>query len=434
MVKEQILIIGKGGREHALGETLHHGSSGQRELFFAPGNPGTSAIGTNVDISVKDTEGLIRFAHDRQIGLTVVGPEDPLKDGIVDAFAENNLSAFGPTKDASRLEWDKNWAVEFMDRHHIPHPDSRIFSASPEALSYLDTINFTEKTGIVIKYPYLALGKGVVIARNLPDARQAVLNIAQGKFGRKSAVQIQELLSGPELSLMAFSDGQRVVPLIPAQDHKRLKDGDQGPNTGGMGAYAPALFVTPRMLQEIHETILQPTVDGMKKEGYPYTGLLYAGLMLTSNGPQVLEFNSRFGDPETQPVLSLLQSDLAPVLVSCIEGSLHSDQVRFRPGSAVCIVLAAAGYPETPEKGQVISGLGKLTDPDVQIFQAGTLLKNGQVVTHGGRVLGVTAGGKDLQTALKKAYSVIGNDGVWFEGMQYRNDIGKQALIHKLPT
>lgn len=399
---ELVLIVGSGGREHAIGWKLQQ-SPDVGNLYFAPGNAGTAEIGENVPLS---------WVDEHRPALTVVGPEVPLAAGIVDVFEERGLPIFGPNKAASQLEVSKAWATDFMVRHAIPHPRSRVFRETDEAICF---VRKPPWQNIVIKADGLAAGKGVILPELPVEAEDAVRSMLSGKtFGDAGrTIVIQERLTGPEVSVLAFCDGKVAVPLIPAQDHKRRLDGDRGPNTGGMGAYAPVRDVD---VEEIHRTILQPTVDGMRGEGHPYKGILYAGLMLTSQGPRVLEYNVRFGDPETQPLMMLLESDLTPILMACIQGTLKPEMVRFRSGAAVCVVLASEGYPESSTKGVIIEGLDAVRDPNIQIFHAGT-----------GRVLGVTAYGTTIGEALQRAYGAIGTEGVHFKGMQYRNDIGKQA-------
>ncbi len=425
-VIENILVIGSGGREHALGWKL---DGKDRQLFFAPGNGGTVEIGKNIDISAHDVSGLVEFADDHSIDLTVVGPEQPLAEGIVDAFEEDDLSIFGPTQQAAQLETSKAFSARFMERHNIPHPTSRSFSDIDEAKAYI------EKQGvgsIVIKADGLAAGKGVVLPHSNEEAvaalRAMMIDHQFGEAGNE--VVIQERLVGPELSALAFCDGNTAVLLLPARDHKRAFDNDTGPNTGGMGAFAPVPGVTPEDLEQIHRTILQPTVDGMREEGTPYKGILYAGLILTDKGPKVLEYNARFGDPETQPLMMLLKSDLAPLLLASINGTLVKQTIRFRDGAAACIVLASAGYPGLYGKGKEIH----LQQPnsDIAVSHAGTLLKDGKLVTSGGRVLGVTAYGPTLREALKRAYGYIAQGSVSFDGMQYRKDIGEKGVTYEL--
>ncbi len=422
----RVLIIGSGGREHALGWKL---AAADRTLYFAPGNGGTRALGTNIDLHVENIAGLKKFAHKEKIDITIVGPEVPLALGIVDTFVKAGLPIFGPSKKAARLESDKGWAADFMGRHMIPHPFSKTFTSITSARAYVKEKGFKK---IVIKASGLAQGKGVVLPQSEKEALATLEGMMQtGVFGQAGKrVVIQEKLVGPEISVLAFCDGKTVVPLLPAQDHKRIFAGDLGPNTGGMGAYAPVPFVTSAMINTIGKIILQPTVDGMKKEGYPYTGILYAGLMLTTDGPKVLEYNARFGDPETQPLVMLLKSDLLSIFISCIQKKLTKHLVRFHKGYAATVTLAAAGYPGSYKKGYPIFGLNK-NHPGVIAFQAGTEALEDSILTHGGRVLAVTATALRLADALKKIYRSIGKQGIYFEGMQYRKDIGKAASVYK---
>lgn len=419
------LVIGGGGREHAIGWRLAQDSP-VPVLFFAPGNAGTGEIGQNVPIPATDIDALVTWADEHKPDLTVVGPEASLSEGIVDAFEAKNLPIFGPTKAASRLEVSKAWATNFMERHAIPHPKSRVFTESFEALDFVQTNTWG---GVVIKADGIAAGKGVIVADSKEEAVAAVRTMmVDGAFaGAGRTIVIQEKLTGPEVSVLAFCDGKIAVPLVPAQDHKRIFDHDLGPNTGGMGAYAPVPLVSDPLFDEIHRTILQPTVDGMREEGHPFKGILFAGLMLTREGPKVLEYNVRFGDPETQPLMMLLESDLAPILESSIEGTLDRSLVRFRKGTAACVVIASKGYPQSSEKGVIIQGLHASCDPNLTIFHAGTLQTDRGAVTHGGRVLGVTAYGGTMGEALSRAYGAIGPNGIHFEGMQYRRDIGHHA-------
>lgn len=426
-----VLIIGSGGREDALAWKFRQ-SPAVNKIFVAPGNGGTHRYGTPVDIGAEDTDRLVNFAKDHHIDLTVIGPEGPLAHGIVDAFNESFLSAFGPTQNASRLESDKAWAGAFVKQYNIPHPKSRSFTDHEAAITYLQSI---DPRTIVIKASGLAAGKGVILPETHDEALTTISAMMQeGRFGDSGeTIVIQERLVGPEISVLAFCDGNTVIPLLPAQDHKRIFDGDKGPNTGGMGAYAPVPFVTPELMNHIHKTILQPTVDGMEQEGSPYHGILYAGLMLTKDGPKVLEYNARFGDPETQPLLMLLSSDLTPILLSCIEGTLKREQVAFHSGAAVCVVLASGEYPGNYQKGQEIFGFDTITDPNVIAFQAGTLMENDTLVTSGGRVLGITARADTMAEALKKAYRAIGPQRIHFSGMHYRTDIGNAATKEGFP-
>ncbi len=421
MTGAKVLIVGSGGREHALGWKI--GQSRQvSKLYFAPGNAGTALLGENIEFGALEIDKLVKFAKDNDITLTVVGPEVPLEKGIVDAFEKEGLLIFGPTGRAALLETDKAWATAFMQRHNIPHPKSLTIGGFDEALNYV------KRQGpdmIVIKATGLAAGKGVFLPESLGEAEACLKRImVDEEFGPCKEVLIQERIRGREISLLAFCDGKTIVPLLPAQDHKRIDDGDRGPNTGGMGAFAPAAM-DARLREEIYETILKRTMDGMRREGRIYKGVLYAGLMITGNGPRVLEYNARFGDPETQPLMMLFSSDLFAVMKSCTEGTLEAKHVSFRHGAALCVVIASGGYPAEYKTGKVISGLDVHHDKNVEIFCAGTKNLNGKIVSSGGRVLGVTAYGKAMSEARKKAYFAIGRGGIHFEGMHIRGDIGK---------
>ncbi len=422
----EILIIGSGGREHALGWKLKQ-SNRVGKIYFAPGNGGTTQLGENVDIKASEIEKLLQFVLRNSIGLTIVGPEAPLALGIVDLFRKNKLVIFGPTKRAAQLETSKAWAVEFMKRNNIPQPFSYPFKDYKRALKF---VNSRDPLSIVIKASGLALGKGVILPQTKKDATNAIEDIMVRKiFGDAgSEIIIQERLSGPEVSLLALTDGTTIVPLVSAQDHKRIFDNDKGPNTGGMGAYAPVPFFTKQAEKEAFETILKPTITGMKKEGIPYQGVLYAGLMMTDAGPKVLEFNARFGDPETQPIMMMFKSDLFEALYACANGTLGKEKITFHRGSSICVVIASKGYPGHYDKGEIIHGLDRNYGKETVVFQAGTAMKDNYAVTSGGRVLGVTAKGKDIKSAIKNAYSIIGKKAVYFRGMRYRKDIGKKAL------
>lgn len=424
--KLSILVIGQGGREHALGWKLKK-SPKVGKLYFAPGNGGTSELGENINIESEEIDKLAEFAEQKKIDLTVVGPEAPLAAGIVDVFTKKNLPVFGPNKSAAQLEASKAWAVEFMKRNKIPHPESHIFNNFSKAL---DFVRSSVWKNFVVKANGLAAGKGVVVCDSSKEAAEAIkrmmLDKEFGKAGDK--IVIQEKLSGPEISVLAFTDGDRIIPLPPAQDHKRVFDNDQGPNTGGMGAYAPVPFVTKTLMKEIQKKILERTIEGLKKEGIIYMGVLYAGLMLTKRGIKVLEFNVRFGDPEIQPVIMLLSSDLVDILFSCINGNLSSRQVVIKKGSAVCVVLASGGYPVHYEKEKKIS-LPENSPKNIRIFHAGTKLIGSQLVTNGGRVLGVTGYASDLKRAAFLTYNFIEKQNVLFKGMHYRKDIGSKSGI-----
>ena len=420
-MKERILIVDNRGRGHALGWKLK-AADGSRKLFFAPGNYGTSKLGENVDIDVTEIDRLERFASDNKITLTVIGPEVPLEKGVANAFHEDNLAIFAPTQESAILETSKSRAIEFMQRHNIPHPASKIFDNINEALSFVENSTWAE---IVVKACGLAAGKGVILPDSIEEAKQAIRRIMIDKeFDDGKEVVIQERLKGKEVSLICITDGRTIVPLLPARDYKRIGDNDKGPNTGGMGAFAPVPEVNRELLGEIYNTILIPTIRGMEQEGKLYQGVLYAGLMLTKDGPKVLEFNSRFGDPETQALMMLLKSDLYPALKNAAEGRLSKKDIVFRKGAAVCVVLAAEGYPGRPKIGDVIHGLHTINNPSVQIFDSGTIMRNGQVETNGGRIIAVTAFGKDVEDARQDVYDSIGDKGVNFRGMQFRTDIG----------
>lgn len=416
----KLLIVGSGGREHALAWKLAQ-STGVDEIFVAPGNGGTDALCQNVPISDGDIPALTRFAEENGVDLTVVGPETPLAAGIVDEFQAGGLSIFGPSRAAARLEASKAFAKRFMRRHAIPTGDFAVFTDYEAAKAYLAS----GPGAVVIKAGGLAAGKGVIVCDSRSEAEAALslimLDRAFGQAG--SEVLIEERLSGPEVSLLAFCDGRTVVPMIPARDHKRVYDGDQGPNTGGMGVFAPPPDVDDALVEEISRSVLQPVVDGMAAQGTPYTGILYAGLMLTDSGPKVLEFNCRFGDPETQVILPMLDGDLAEILNACVSGRLSPDMVGRHRGSCASVVMAAPGYPGSYPKGLPISGLDNFPE-ELFLFHAGTAVEDGQLVTSGGRVLGVTARGDDLAEAVGRAYDGVSR--IEFEGAHYRNDIGQR--------
>src|SRR3989344_1215411 len=421
--KEPILIVGSGGREHALGWKLKQ-SPKVGTIYFAPGNGGTANIGTNLPIKANDVLALTKFAIKQKIRLTIVGPEAPLVAGIVDYFRQKNLAIFGPTKKAAKLESSKSWALQFMKRHHLPHPEFKVFGDTKLAKKFIQDSQWSE---FVIKADGLALGKGVLIANSKKEALQAIEEMTGFGEAGKTFI-IQEKLQGYEVSVVAFTDGKIIVPLLPAQDHKRIFDGDRGPNTGGMGAYAPVPTVDKKLTTLIQKNILQPFLQGIIKDKLDYRGVIYPGLMITNDGPKVLEFNVRFGDPETQPQMMLLESDLIEIIEACIGGTLSPELVTFKKGSALCITLSAKGYPTSYKKGEEIHGLSVELNDNVQVFHAGTSREDGNIVTTGGRVLSVTATGKTLEEAHKAAYQAIGKDGIWFEGMEYRTDIASQAL------
>ena len=420
----KILVIGSGGREHALVWKLAS-SPRVSKLYCAPGNAGISQLATCVPLSATDLAGLKTFAEQEAVDLTVVGPEAPLALGIADLFRENKLKVFGPTRNAAKIESSKTFAKNLMMRQRIPTAAAQTFETVRPALDYLEQSSLP----IVVKADGLAQGKGVVVARTAQDAQDAVLNMLEhrafGDAGRR--VVIEECLEGEELTLMAFADGKTVVPMLAAQDHKRLGEGDTGPNTGGMGAYAPAPVATPALRYAIMRDVLHPAIEGLSRVGSPFYGVLYAGLMVKDGTPYVLEFNARFGDPETQVVLPLLNTDLADVLEAVVEHRLDQIHLEWSEESAVCVVLASGGYPGKYAQGLPIAGLENVSDRDrVAVFHAGTAWNDQDVVTAGGRVLGVTAWGSSLRAARDRAYEV--EKGITFEGQYFRTDIAARVL------
>jgi phosphoribosylamine---glycine ligase len=417
-----VLIIGSGGREHAIVWKISQ-SPKLTKLYALPGNPGIAELAENVDgISVSNHIAVSEFCKTKQIDLVIVGPELPLADGLVDSLSGAGIRCFGPKQAAAQIEASKVFAKDFMARHNIPTAKYATFTRLDDALAHLDKVDYP----IVIKASGLAAGKGVILPESVEEAEATLKSILIDKtFGDAGEeVVIEERLSGQEVSLMAFTDGTSVVPMVPAQDHKRLLDGDEGPNTGGMGAYAPAPIFTNDLLKEAMEKVLQPAVDGLRSEGRKFVGVLYAGLMLTPNGIRVLEFNCRFGDPETQVVLPLLETELLDIAEACVNGTLIDMNIVWKEGSAVCVVLASKGYPEKAESGKTVM-FGELPEYTV-CFHAGTKTQNGQVVTGGGRVLGLAAWASDIPNAVEKVYSNINK--VTFDGVQYRKDIAHRAL------
>jgi phosphoribosylamine--glycine ligase len=430
----KILVIGSGGREHTLAWKISQ-SPLTVKLYCAPGNPGIATIANCVPVSAGDIPGLLALAQRERIDLTVVGPEQPLADGIVDRFTEQGLKVFGPSRRASELEWSKTFAKEFMQRHEVPSASFKTFSSAErvEAAAYLQRVKFP----IVIKADGLAAGKGVTVCTTEEEAQRTLADIVEEKvFGNAGErIVVEEYLEGEEASVFAVCDGEEYVMLAPAQDHKRVLDADRGKNTGGMGAYAPAPVVTDELLQTIEQRILRRTLRGMAEEGRPYTGCLYLGLMITKEGPKVIEFNARFGDPETQVVLPLYQGDLVELLVGACEKRLGDmpwkSLSRQRSGSAVCVVLTSGGYPDRYQTGLPIHGLEALEAMQrVVVFHAGTKTEHGKLVTAGGRVLGVTAilPHGTLTEAITTAYEAASL--ISFDGMHYRRDVGKKALQH----
>jgi phosphoribosylamine--glycine ligase len=421
----KILVIGSGGREHAITWSAARSKKAEK-IFCAPGNPGTAELAENVDIKADDIEGLLKFALENKIDLTIVGPEVPLVMGIVDLFAENGLKAFGPSEDGAQMEGSKVFTKNLFKKYNIPTADFGEFDSSTAAIAY---IKANKKYPMVVKADGLAAGKGVIIAKNELEAITAVADIMTRKIfgGAGDRVVIEEFLEGEEASILAFTDGETVLPLPASQDHKRIFDDDKGPNTGGMGAYAPAPVITPEILKIIMDKILYPTVKALKSEGIIYKGILYAGIMMTASGPKVLEYNVRFGDPETQAVLPLLKTDLIDLCMASIDGKLKDINLEIEDRAAINVVLASKGYPGEYEKGKEITGFEKLKDVrDIIVFHAGTALIAGKIVTAGGRVLNVTALGGDIKDAVEKVYKYV--DSISFEGVYYRKDIGKRAI------
>ena len=420
----RVLVIGGGGREHALAWKIAQ-SPLVKKVYCAPGNAGTRSVAENVNISVDRIDDLMQFALTNGIGLTVVGPEQPLVAGIVDQFEKNGLRVFGPSAQAAEIEGSKVFCKNLMKKYGIPTADYHSFDSVEDAVKL-----FSTETGpVVVKASGLAAGKGVIICNSSKEARAAVESIMQDKaFGDAgNEVVVEEFLEGQEVSLLAFTDGKTVLPLDSAQDHKAAFDGDTGPNTGGMGAYSPAPVFTDDLKREVMDEIMTPTVHAMAREGRTYKGILYAGLMLTSSGPRVLEFNARFGDPETQPILMRMQSDIVPLFEACIDSTLGKCSLEWKKESTVCVVMAAKGYPASYEKGKEIRGLEAAGEQkDVVVFHAGTRAEGGRFLTSGGRVLGVTALGKDTGTAIKNAYSAV--EKIEWDGIHYRKDIGKKAV------
>lgn len=418
----KVLIVGSGGREHTLAWKISQ-SKKASQIFIAPGNAGTAKFGQNIEISAEDLKRLLNFALKEKIDLTVVGPEMPLVLGIVNLFEKNGLKIFGPSKKAAKIEASKVFAKRFMKKFKIPSANFNVFSDYQKAERFLKNCQFPQ----VLKTDGLAAGKGVFVCGSLAEALEALKKIVvEKKFGAAgNKLVIEERLFGQEVSVICFTDGQTILLLLPAQDHKPILDGDKGSNTGGMGAYAPTPIVDNRMMRKIVREILKPAVLGMKETGRPYRGILYAGLMLTNEGPKVLEFNCRFGDPETQSQLMLLKSDLVDLMFACIEGNLKSQQISWHPGFSVCVVMASKGYPGNYQKGFEIKGLPKVTSK-LQIFQAGTKLEKGKIITNGGRVLGVTSRASTLKQAIKKAYLQVKK--IKFKNKYYRTDIGVKGL------
>ena len=420
----KVLVIGSGGREHALVWKIAQ-SPLVTKVYCAPGNPGIGRLAENVAIKVDDLPGLLSFAKKEGIGLTVVGPELPLSLGIVDLFEENGLKVFGARKNAAVIEASKAFSKDLMKKYNVPTAAYQVFSEVEPAVTFLDTLGLP----VVIKADGLAAGKGVIIARTREEAVATVNDMLSGNsFGAAgSRVVIEEFLRGEEASFLAFTDGKNIIPLASAQDHKAAFDNDTGPNTGGMGAYSPAPVVTPVIHEKVMEEVMRRTVDGMAAEGRTYRGVLYAGLMIDGGNIKTLEFNARFGDPECQPLLMRMKSDIVPVLLATAEGDISAIELEWHDKAAVCVVMAAGGYPGDYPKGDEISGLDRAAQvEDLFVFHAGTAEKDGKFLTNGGRVLGVTALGATVQDAIERAYAGVA--AITWNGVHYRTDIGKKAL------
>ena len=415
-----ILVIGSGGREHALCWKLSE-SPQTEQIYAIPGNPG---MGASAAIALDEHAAILRFVKEHEIGLVVVGPEVPLMNGLVDKLEAAGICAFGPHANAAEIEGSKSFAKDLMKKYGIPTARYEVFTAAEPARAYIRQ----EGAPIVVKADGLAAGKGVIVAMTEQEALDAVDAIMEDhSFGDAGArVVIEEFMEGEEASLLAFTDGRTIRPMISAQDHKRAYDGDRGPNTGGMGTYAPAPVMTPEMTERAVEEILKPTIAAMAKEGRTYRGCLYLGLMVTADGPKVVEFNARFGDPETQVVLPLLDSDLVAIMCACADGTLADVPIRWKDGAAVCVVLASGGYPGHYEKGQEIHGLADAEAMGALVFHAGTAMKDGKLVTNGGRVLGVVGRGADISSAVDAAYAAATK--ISFKDAYYRKDIAHRAL------
>jgi phosphoribosylamine--glycine ligase len=420
----KVLILGSGGREHALAWAVRQ-SGRVTDVVCAPGNGGIAQVARCVPVNLKDLDAMVRLVEDERPELTIVGPELPLSLGIVDALQERGFRVFGPTRAAAMLESSKGFAKEFLQRHKIPTGDFAVCGTVAEVEKAIEVFH----TPIVVKADGLAAGKGVIICTSRRTAVEAAQGLFTGVLLGEAAQQvvIEEFLEGDEVSFLCLSDGTHVAPLVPAQDHKQIGEGDTGPNTGGMGVYSTDELLEPAMTKWVLHHIAEPTIRGMAEEGAPFAGVLYCGLMMTARGPQVLEFNARFGDPETQALLVRLESDLVEALEACVDGRLAETELRWNCGAAACVVASSAGYPGSYKTGLPISGLGAAAQvPGVQVFHSGTAQVGGQLLTAGGRVLGVTAQGESLKEALARAYQAMAE--IHFEGIYYRRDIGHRAL------
>ncbi|OQX56718.1 MAG: phosphoribosylamine--glycine ligase [Candidatus Cloacimonas sp. 4484_209] len=422
----KILVVGGGGREHSLVWAINKSPLVDR-IFCAPGNGGTLEMAENIDIKADDISSLLKFARQERIDLTVVGPEVPLVEGIVDVFNDEGLTVFGPSKQAAMIEGSKSLAKSLMKKGGVPQASFEVFNNMDDAISYLRNQHFP----IMIKANGLAAGKGAIAVSNPDEAEQTVKEIMLNKkFGSAGeTIIIEEFLEGEEVSLLVLTDGENVLPFVPSQDHKQVYDNDKGPNTGGMGAYAPAPVLDKNDVENIVDRVVLPILFELKKEGIRYKGVLYSGLMITADGPRVLEFNCRFGDPESQAILPLLSSDLVEALLKTVHNELKDSYFEWKNKNAVCVILASGGYPIKYEKGKEIRGLEMLKDKEnIVVFHAGTKMEAGKLLTSGGRVLGITGIGNSLSEAIKITYEAVGK--VNFERMHYRRDIGKKGLLH----
>lgn len=416
-----VLIVGSGGREHAIAVSV--AKSGQADnIYCAPGNAGIASVAQCVDIGAMEFDRLADFAEEKSVGLTIIGMDEPLVGGVVDVFEKRGLRVFGPRKNAAVIEGSKVFSKDLMKKYGIPTAAYENFDSPEDALSYLETVKFP----VVLKADGLALGKGALICNTMDEAKDAVKTLMLDKqFGDAgNRIVVEEFMTGPEVSVLCYCDGSHIKPMTSAQDHKRAKDNDEGLNTGGMGTFSPSPFYDEKIQKYCVETIYQPTMDAMKAEGRDFVGILFVGLMLTEDGPKVLEYNARFGDPEAQVVLPRMKNDILDVMNACIDGALDKIDLQFEDNAAVCVILASDGYPESYEKGKVITGLENFDGKeDYYVFHAGTKLDGGRMVTNGGRVLGVTAKGGNLLEARKNAYAAT--EWVSFENKYMRNDIGK---------
>jgi len=416
----KVLVVGSGGREHALVWKIAQNKQVE-ELYCAPGNGGISAIAKCVPIKAMDIDGIVNFSKEKKIDLVVVAPDDPLAAGMVDALENEGIRAFGPRKNAAIIESSKAFAKDLMKKYNIPTAKYEVFEKSSDALEYLKN----QKFPIVVKADGLALGKGVIIAQNFEEAKEAVISIMEDKaFGEAgNKVVIEEFMVGPEVSVLAFTDGKTIKPMVSSQDHKRALDNDQGLNTGGMGTFSPSRIYTKEMEDYCMEKVFKPTVDAMNKEGRKFKGVLYFGLMITADGPKVLEYNARFGDPETQVVIPRLKTDIVDIFNAIIDEKLDEVNIEWEDNAAVCVIMASGGYPKEYKTGYEITGLDEAQkDKNIVVFHAGTKFEDGKYLTSGGRVLGVTAVESNLDLAIKKAYEGVSK--ISFKDMHYRKDIG----------